>query len=59
MVRDTLVFVPAWNEEENLAAVPGLAPEQDIVRRVQDPIKPTGHIQILHGNLAPDPPRSW
>jgi dihydroxy-acid dehydratase len=40
--------------EENLAAVPGLAPGQDIVRRVQNPIKPTGHIQILHGNLAPE-----
>ncbi|MHB8974323.1 MAG: dihydroxy-acid dehydratase [Pirellulaceae bacterium] len=38
---------------ENLAAVPGLAPGQDIVHPVQSPIKPTGHIQILKGNLAP------
>ena len=40
--------------EENLAGVPGLAPGQDIVRPVQRPIKPTGHIQILKGNLAPE-----
>ena len=40
---------------ENLAAVPGLAPGQDDrAAASQNPIKPTGHIQILHGNLRPD-----
>jgi dihydroxy-acid dehydratase len=34
--------------------VAGLAPGQDIVRPVRSPIKPTGHIQILKGNLAPE-----
>ncbi len=38
---------------ENLAAVPGLAAGQTVVRPLDDPIKPTGHIQILRGNLAP------
>ena len=38
---------------ENLAAVPGLAAGQPVVRPLDDPIKPTGHIQILRGNLAP------
>jgi len=38
---------------ENLAGSPGLAPGQKIVRPVEDPIKATGHIAILHGNLAP------
>jgi dihydroxy-acid dehydratase len=38
---------------ENLAGRPGLAPGQKIVRPVEDPIKATGHIAILHGNLAP------
>ncbi len=38
---------------ENLAAVLGLAPGQAVVRPLDDPIKPTGHIQILRGNLAP------
>jgi dihydroxy-acid dehydratase len=39
--------------EENLADVPGLAPGQPIVRPLSNPIKPTGHIQVLRGNLAP------
>lgn len=38
---------------ENLRPLPGLAEGQTIVRPVEDPIKPTGHIQILRGNLAP------
>ena len=39
---------------ENLAAVPALSTGQTIIRSLEDPIKPSGHIQILHGNLAPD-----
>ncbi|MCP5144328.1 MAG: dihydroxy-acid dehydratase [Gammaproteobacteria bacterium] len=39
---------------ENLADVPGLAAGQDIIRPLDNPIKPSGHIQILRGNLAPD-----
>ena len=39
---------------ENLAASKGLAPDQKIIHPVENPIKKTGHITILHGNLAPD-----
>ncbi|HEV2970420.1 MAG TPA: dihydroxy-acid dehydratase [Pirellulales bacterium] len=39
---------------ENLADLPGLTPGQKIIHQVEDPIKPTGHIRILRGNLAPD-----
>jgi dihydroxy-acid dehydratase len=39
---------------ENLASSKGLAPGQKIIRPVEDPLKKTGHITILHGNLAPD-----
>jgi dihydroxy-acid dehydratase len=39
---------------ENLADVPSLREGQDIIRPLSDPIKPTGHIQILKGNLAPN-----
>ena len=39
---------------ENLAAVPGLTANQPIIRPLSNPIKPTGHIQILRGNLAPE-----
>ena len=38
---------------ENLAPLPGLQSGQDVVHALEAPIKPTGHIQILRGNLAP------
>ncbi|HUM69896.1 MAG TPA: dihydroxy-acid dehydratase, partial [Chloroflexota bacterium] len=39
---------------ENLADLPGLAQGQPIIYPLEKPIKETGHIQILRGNLAPD-----
>jgi dihydroxy-acid dehydratase len=39
---------------ENLAPLPGLALGQKIVRPLENPINPIGHIRILRGNLAPD-----
>lgn len=38
---------------ENLENVANLDPAQDIIYSLDNPIKPTGHIQILKGNLAP------
>jgi len=38
---------------ENLAELPGLKEGQDIIHPLENPIKPTGHLQILKGNLAP------
>ncbi len=38
---------------ENLAAVPGLSAGQDLIKPIDQPIKRSGHIQILKGNLAP------
>ena len=38
---------------ENLADLPGLEKGQEIVMPLERPIKKTGHIQILKGNLAP------
>ncbi len=38
---------------ENLEAVPPLADGQDVIRPISDPVKSTGHITILRGNLAP------
>ncbi|MGZ3840049.1 MAG: dihydroxy-acid dehydratase [Flavisolibacter sp.] len=38
---------------ENLAAVPDLDfTQQDIIQPVENPVKTTGHLQILYGNLA-------
>ncbi len=39
---------------ENLADLPDLAAGQEVIRPLTNPIKATGHIQILRGNLAPD-----
>jgi dihydroxy-acid dehydratase len=39
---------------ENLQDLPGLRAGQQIVHPLSDPIKPTSHIQILRGNLAPE-----
>ncbi len=38
---------------ENLAEVPDLRPGQEVVHTLDKPIKPSGHIQVLWGNLAP------
>lgn len=37
---------------ENLADVPTLTPEQDVFLPLESPLKSTGHLQILYGNLA-------
>lgn len=39
---------------ENLADLPSLSPEQKVIHTLENPIKATGHIQILKGNLAPE-----
>ena len=37
---------------ENLANVPDLNKGQNVFLDVKDPLKPTGHLQVLYGNLA-------
>lgn len=39
--------------KENLENAPSFPADQDIIRPLSNPIKKTGHIQILRGNLAP------
>ncbi|KAF9263372.1 dihydroxy-acid dehydratase [Marasmius fiardii PR-910] len=39
---------------ENLADVPELSfDNQDVIRQLENPLKPTGHLTILRGNLCP------
>ena len=38
---------------DNLRELPGLQQGQDVIHDISSPIKETGHIQILKGNLAP------
>ena len=40
--------------EENLRSVESLSFDQDVVMSIINPIKESGHIQILYGNLAQD-----
>ncbi|CAI0442424.1 unnamed protein product, partial [Linum tenue] len=39
---------------ENLKPCPPLSEGQEIIRSADNPIKKTGHLQVLRGNLAPD-----
>ncbi|KAL7520822.1 hypothetical protein ACHAWX_005523 [Stephanocyclus meneghinianus] len=47
--------VTGKTHNENLADLnhPGLTPGQEIIRPLSNPIKPTGHLQIMYGNLCP------
>jgi len=39
---------------ENLENVPSLIQDQDVIHPIESPLKSSGHIQILYGNLAPE-----
>ena len=39
---------------ENVADLPELSADQEIIRPLSNPIKETGHLQILRGNFAPE-----
>jgi dihydroxy-acid dehydratase len=38
--------------EENVKDLPGLLEEQLVIRPISNPVKKTGHLQILYGNLS-------
>jgi dihydroxy-acid dehydratase len=54
MLDGSCMTVTGKTLAENLQGLPGLTPGQPIVRALNDPIKETGHIQILRGSLAPE-----
>ncbi|MDK2972516.1 MAG: dihydroxy-acid dehydratase [Candidatus Sumerlaeota bacterium] len=54
MLHGDCMTVTGRTLEENLADVPGLKEGQPIVFPVEKPIKKTGHLRILKGNLAPE-----
>src|SRR5213593_2103773 len=54
LLHGDCITVTGKTVRENLKDLPGLAAGQQIVRPLSDPIKRTGHIQILKGNLAPE-----
>ncbi len=53
MIDGTQMTVTGRTIAENLKPLPGLCEGQDVLHPLERPIKQTGHIQILRGNLAP------
>jgi dihydroxy-acid dehydratase len=47
------ITVTSRTVAQNLAELPGLKPGQEVIYPIEKALKPTGHIQILRGNLAP------
>ncbi len=54
MLHGDCMTVTGKTLAENLEAVPDLKEGQQLLRPLDNPIKPTGHIRILKGNLAPE-----
>ena len=54
MLDGSCMTVTGKTMAENIEPLPGLKEGQKIVQPVTNPIKKTGHIQILFGNLAPE-----
>lgn len=54
LLHEDCLTVAGKTLAENVADVPGLFEEQNIISPVDAPIKENGHLQILYGNLAPE-----
>jgi dihydroxy-acid dehydratase len=54
LLNGDCVTVTGKTLKENVKDLPGLPQGQPIVRPLSNPLKASGHIQILKGNLAPD-----
>ena len=52
MLHGDCMTVTGKTVAENLATLPGLPANQDLLHSLDNPIKADGHIQILFGNLA-------
>ena len=53
MLHGDCMTVTGKTIAENLKDVPGLKEGQKVIHSFDDPIKETGHLRILYGNLAP------
>ena len=54
MLDGNCLTVTGKTVAENLAEVPGLPIDQDVVRGIGDPVSAQGQLQMLFGNLAPE-----
>ncbi|KAK3339750.1 dihydroxy-acid/6-phosphogluconate dehydratase [Lasiosphaeria hispida] len=53
LIDGTIPTVTGLSLARNVASWPSLPPHQAIIRPLSSPIKKTGHIRVLRGNLAP------
>jgi dihydroxy-acid dehydratase len=53
LLHGDCLTVTGQSVADNLRSVPGLQASQNILHGLEAPIKETGHIRILRGNLAP------
>ncbi|GME32771.1 dihydroxy-acid dehydratase [Neofusicoccum parvum] len=53
LIDSSGITVTGKTMKENVAPWPEFAADQPIIRPLSNPIKPTGHLQILRGSLAP------
>ena len=54
LLNGDCITVTGKSIRDNLKDVPSLSPGQDIIKTLESPIKSSGHIQILYGNVAPE-----
>jgi dihydroxy-acid dehydratase len=53
-LRGECMTVTGTTLAENLADAAPLAPGQQVIHPIEEPVFPRGHLRILRGNLAPD-----
>jgi len=53
LINGNIPTVTGKTLADNIAPFPSLPQNQVIIRPISNPIKATGHLQILYGNLAP------
>ena len=54
LIDGSCITVTGKSLSENLEDFPDLTKDQKIIRPIEEPIKESGHIRILKGNLAKD-----
>ncbi len=54
LINGNCMTVTGKTLAENLESVPALEENQDIVHDVEEPIKKTGHLRIMRGNMCPE-----
>lgn len=54
LIHGECLTVTGKTHAENLSEVNSFKKEQDVILKIEKPLKATGHLRILYGNLAPE-----